>query len=211
MRKTLLAFFLVCVAVVAGHAQLLSTDIAFPTDASTIVVTVDANKGNKGLLNHTASDVYVHTGVITNLSTGPTNWRYVKFNQNFNQPNPNNPYPPYGGGFGGMQMALPNATIVLVLGILSIVTCCCFYGLIGLVLGIVALILSRKDKQNYLANMNYYTQSSYKNLNAGRVCSIIGLTLSGLILLICIVFAIFFGFNTLTDEETLKQFLRELQ
>ena len=81
MRKTLLAFFLVCVAVVAGHAQLLSTDIAFPTDASTIVVTVDANKGNKGLLNHTASDVYVHTGVITNLSTGPTNWRYVKFNQ----------------------------------------------------------------------------------------------------------------------------------
>ncbi len=87
MRKTLLAFFLLFFAVVAGHAQLLSTDIAFPTDASTIVVTMDANKGNKGLLNHTTSDVYVHTGVITNLSTSPTNWRYVKFNQNFNQPN----------------------------------------------------------------------------------------------------------------------------
>ena len=87
MRKFLLAFLLLCFAVVAGQAQLLSTDIAFPTDASTIVVTVDANKGNKGLLNHTASDVYVHTGVITNLSTSPTNWRYVKFNQNFNQPN----------------------------------------------------------------------------------------------------------------------------
>lgn len=87
MRKFLLAFLLLCFAVVAGRAQLLSTDIAFPTDASTIVVTMDANKGNKGLLNHTASDVYVHTGVITNLSTSPTNWRYVKFNQNFNQPN----------------------------------------------------------------------------------------------------------------------------
>lgn len=131
--------------------------------------------------------------------------------QNFNQPNPNNPFPPYGGGFGGMQMALPNATIVLVLGILSIVTCCCFYGLIGLVLGIVALILSRKDKENYLANMNYFTLSSYKNLNAGRVCAIIGLILSGIVLLFCIVIAVFFGFNTLTDEETLKQFLRELQ
>lgn len=131
--------------------------------------------------------------------------------QNFNQPNPNNPYPPYGGGFGGMQMALPNATIVLVLGILSIVTCCCFYGLIGLVLGIVALILSRKDKENYLANINYFTISSYKNLNAGRVCAIIGLILSGITLLFCIVFAIFFGFSTLTDEESLKQFLRELQ
>lgn len=131
--------------------------------------------------------------------------------QNFNQPNPNNPFPPYGGGFGGMQMALPNATITLVLGILSIVTCCCFYGLIGVVLGVVALILSKKDKENYLANMNYYTLSSYKNLNAGRVCAIIGLILSGLILLFCIGFAILFGFSTLTDEETLKQFLRELQ
>ena len=27
------------------------------------------------------SDVYVHIGVITNLSTGPTNWRYAKFSE----------------------------------------------------------------------------------------------------------------------------------
>jgi 1,4-alpha-glucan branching enzyme len=87
MRKVLLAFILFCFAAHAGYAQLLSTDIAFPTDGSTVVVTMDANKGNKGLLNHTSSDVYVHTGVITNLSTSATNWRYVKFNQNFNQPN----------------------------------------------------------------------------------------------------------------------------
>jgi hypothetical protein len=89
MIKTLLAFLLVSFVVVTGHAQLLSTDVAFPTDASSIVVTMDANRGNKGLLGHTASDVYVHTGVITNLSSGPTNWRYVKFNQNFNSPNAN--------------------------------------------------------------------------------------------------------------------------
>jgi hypothetical protein len=131
--------------------------------------------------------------------------------QNFNQFNQNNPFPPYGGGFGGMQIALPNAIIVLVLGILSIVTCCCFYGLIGLVLGIVALILSRKDKQNYLANMSFYTVSSYKNLNAGRVCAIIGLILSGIALLFCILFAIFFGFSALNDQEALKEILRELQ
>jgi len=131
--------------------------------------------------------------------------------QGFNQPNPNYPYPPYGSGFGGMQMALPNATLVLVLGILSIVTCCCFYGVIGLVLGIVALVLSRKDKENYLANMNYFTLSSYKNLNAGRVCAIIGLVLSGITVIVCILFAIFFGFSTLTDQEALKEVLRELQ
>ena len=131
--------------------------------------------------------------------------------QNFNQFNQNNPFSPYGGGFGGMQIALPNATIVLVLGILSIVTCCCFYGLIGLVLGIVALVLSRKDKQNYLVNMSFYTVSSYKNLNAGRVCAIIGLILSGIALLFCILFAIFFGFSALNDQEALKEILRELQ
>lgn len=89
MRKILLALVLFCFAVHASNAQLLSTDIAFPVDASTIVITMDANKGNKGLLNHTASDVYVHTGVITNISSGPTNWRYVKFNQDFNSPNAN--------------------------------------------------------------------------------------------------------------------------
>ncbi len=70
-----------------SNAQLLSIDIAFPTDASTIVVTMDAAKGNKGLLGHTPADVYVHTGVITNLSTTNSDWKYVKFNQNFNQPN----------------------------------------------------------------------------------------------------------------------------
>ncbi|WP_343531657.1 CCC motif membrane protein [Pedobacter sp.] len=131
--------------------------------------------------------------------------------KNINQPNPNDSFPPYGGGFGGMQMALPNATLVLVLGILSIVTCCCFYGLIGLALGIVALILSRKDRTNYFANMNYYTVSSYKNLSAGRVCAIIGLILSAITVFVCIVFAIFYGFNTLTDQEALKEVLRELQ
>lgn len=72
---------------VALKAQLLSLSNPFPTENGTVIVTMDANFGNKGLLNATASDVYVHTGVITNLSTSNTNWRYVKFNQNFNQPN----------------------------------------------------------------------------------------------------------------------------
>ena len=39
---------------------------------------------------------------------------------------------------------LPNGTAVLVLGILSIVTCCC-YGFIGLTFGIIAVVLANKD------------------------------------------------------------------
>ncbi|MEO9022294.1 MAG: alpha-amylase family glycosyl hydrolase [Ginsengibacter sp.] len=70
-------------------SQLLSWTPDFVTEGSTpVTITVDASYGNKGLLNYTpTSDVYVHTGVITNKSTGPTNWQHVKFNQNFNTPN----------------------------------------------------------------------------------------------------------------------------
>lgn len=70
------------------NGQLLAWTADFPKDNDNISITVDASKGNLGLLNYNpTSDVYVHTGVITNQSSGPTNWRYVKFNQNFNVPN----------------------------------------------------------------------------------------------------------------------------
>jgi 1,4-alpha-glucan branching enzyme len=43
------------------------------------VITLDATKGNQGLMGYTpATDVYVHMGVITNKSTSSSNWRYVK-------------------------------------------------------------------------------------------------------------------------------------
>lgn len=83
----LLLYLFSQVQVVQG--QLLSWTPAFPSDtSSSFSVTADASFGNKGLFNYAAtSDVYVHTGVITNLSTSPTDWKYVKFNQNFNLPN----------------------------------------------------------------------------------------------------------------------------
>jgi 1,4-alpha-glucan branching enzyme len=71
------------------YAQLLSANPAFPVDISTVTITVDCSKGNQGLMNYAnTGDVYVHTGVITNLSANPGDWRYVKFNQDFNTPNP---------------------------------------------------------------------------------------------------------------------------
>lgn len=82
---TLLVFFL-CHEL---HAQLLGTSPDFPVDNSTITIIADASKGNRGLFNYSnTGDVYVHTGVITSLSTSNADWRYVKFNQNFSQPNP---------------------------------------------------------------------------------------------------------------------------
>ncbi len=87
--KRLLLILLAAGLAVRGSAQLLSWTPDFPHDNDNISIIMDASKGNQGLFNFSAdSAVYIHTGVITNLSTGPSNWRYVKFGQNFNLPNP---------------------------------------------------------------------------------------------------------------------------
>lgn len=84
---------------------------------------------------------------------------------------------------------LPNATASLVLGIISIVTCW-LYGIPGIICGIIAIILHKKDKQIYQEDPVSY-QQSFKNSKAGFVCGIIGLILSGLyILLLILAFAI---------------------
>lgn len=88
---------------------------------------------------------------------------------------PANPYG--GGGYRPFPTPLPNANAVLVLGILSIALCIC-YGVVGLILGIIALVLSSRCKAMYEAQPSAYTPSSYNNMNAGRICAIIGICLS---------------------------------
>ncbi|MEJ7912194.1 MAG: hypothetical protein WKF70_03495, partial [Chitinophagaceae bacterium] len=89
--KRLLLLILPALVGSVSFAQLLSWSPLFPSatnDAQILTITVDATKGNQGLRDYIpASDVYVHIGVTTNLSTPATQWKYVKFNQNFNQPN----------------------------------------------------------------------------------------------------------------------------
>ncbi len=88
------------------------------------------------------------------------------------------------------KQQLPNATTVLVLGILSIVTCIC-YGVIGITLGIIALVLAKKDSQLYRHNPEMYT--GYENLKAGKICAIVGLSLGSLYVLLLIIYFIFIG------------------
>jgi hypothetical protein len=83
--------------------------------------------------------------------------------------------------------ALPNATASLVLGIISIVLCWC-YGLIGLILGIIGLIMGNKAVSLYKQSPGVYSEASYKNANAGKICSLIGLILGALYVLIIIAF-----------------------
>lgn len=77
---------------------------------------------------------------------------------------------------------LPNATAVLILGIISILTCCCGGLGIGVIAGIVALVLAKKDLKLYNENPDLYL--NYPTLNTGRILAIIGTTLSAITFLI---------------------------
>ena len=90
------------------------------------------------------------------------------------------------------QIPLPNASAVLVLGILSIVGCFC-YTLPGLIMGIIALVLAKKGNDIYQINPSSFTASSYSNLKAGKVCAIIGTILSAIGFLIGLVYLLIFG------------------
>ena len=76
--KRLLASFGSLLFSVSVFSQLLTWTPAFPKDNDNITITVDATKGNHGLMGF-SGNVYVHIGVITNLRTSGTNWLYVPF------------------------------------------------------------------------------------------------------------------------------------
>lgn len=73
------------------------------------------------------------------------------------------------------QQRLPNSTLILVLGILSILTCCC-YGVLGLILGIIAMVMANKATAMYMENPEQYT--GYQNVKTGKILAIIGIIIN---------------------------------
>ena len=107
--------------------------------------------------------------------------------------------------FNAPKIELPNATVVLVLGIISIVTCCC-YGIIGVICGIIALVLAKSATNLYLADPGKYTEGSYKNMNAGKICAWVGLSLSAIYILFMIWLIAAIGFSGLTDPNSIYNY-----
>lgn len=106
------------------------------------------------------------------------------------------------------QVSIPDASAVLVLGIISIVTCCCCMGIIGIICSIVAIIMYKNSIKVYNENPSLYKQSSLSNLNAGRICAIIGLILSLICVLAVIAMVIELGTEIFTNPE---RFLDEIK
>lgn len=67
-------------------STLISTSVDFPGIETTFTLTFDASKGNEGL-NNFSGDVFIYAGLITDKSTGPTDWKYVK-SSSFNSADP---------------------------------------------------------------------------------------------------------------------------
>jgi len=81
---------------------------------------------------------------------------------------------------------LPNAVLILVLGILSIILC--------QPLGIAALIMGNNSIAQYNANPGRYTEGSLNNVKAGRICGIIGIALMVLWIILMIAGVSIFSF-----------------
>lgn len=101
------------------------------------------------------------------------------------------------------QRKLPNATIALILSILSFILCCFTSGLGGVILAPIGLYLANKDRKLYLENPDQY--DNYSIVKAARIIAIIGLVLSALLLVTAIGLLIYAG-----SSEDLRHMLEEL-
>ena len=106
------------------------------------------------------------------------------------------------------QQTLPNSTLVLVLGILSIVSCIC-YGIPGLICGIVAVIVGQKATNVYKEAPENYR--GFDSVKAGKIMGIIGIVLSVLFILFLIWFISIVGWDAIQDEQLMRDRIEEMQ
>jgi len=76
MNRSLFLLLILIATTAILNAQVVYSDPAFPTAEDEVTLFFDASEGNGGLENCNC-DVYLHSGVITNLSNAPSDWRYV--------------------------------------------------------------------------------------------------------------------------------------
>jgi len=84
MKKFLLISILLLLSLTMP-AQLIVTDPVLPVVTGPVTIVFDATEGSGGLAGYDG-DVYAHTGVITENSSGGSDWRYVKSDWGQNTP-----------------------------------------------------------------------------------------------------------------------------
>jgi hypothetical protein len=84
MKQTLYYFFFLIWGS-SLSAQVITSDPELPLAEQPVTITFNAADGNGGLSGYDG-EVYVHTGVLTESSTGTTDWKYVKTDWGENTP-----------------------------------------------------------------------------------------------------------------------------
>jgi glycosidase len=79
MKKSLF-FLALLVGYCAAIAQVVTVTPTFPTASDNVTIFFDASEGNGALAGLSGNVVYAHTGVITDKSTSPSDWKYVQGN-----------------------------------------------------------------------------------------------------------------------------------
>ena len=100
-----------------------------------------------------------------------------------------------------VKQELPYATLIIILGTLSIPICCC-YG-IGLVLAIIALVLAIKQLNKAKQNPDlYYNVGTIKT---GLIIAIIGIVFNSIWIIYLIILIFSIGIKALTDPNLLRE------
>ncbi|MDP4282555.1 MAG: Por secretion system protein, partial [Bacteroidota bacterium] len=85
IKHFVISLILVFTLFSASYSQVVVTVPVNPTDLDSVTVIFDATQGNAGLKD-VSPPIYAHTGVITNLSTSSSDWKYVIAAWNVNIP-----------------------------------------------------------------------------------------------------------------------------
>ncbi len=102
------------------------------------------------------------------------------------------------------KQELHNSTLILIFGVLSVVGCC-FWGILGVVFGIITLVMAKRATAIYNSNPELYT--GYNNIKLGRTLALIGIVLSVISMIMAIAgFIIYGGFEGIErmQEEIFK-------
>jgi Alpha amylase, catalytic domain/Secretion system C-terminal sorting domain len=78
MRQVIFSALVYFISAMTARSQIITLTPSLPTDLDSVKIIFDATQGDAGLKGYTGNDVYAYTGVLTNLSTSNSNWRYVK-------------------------------------------------------------------------------------------------------------------------------------
>jgi len=83
MIKKIIFTIIILAIFINAKTQVVTSLPLYPIPNQLVTIYFDASLGNAALANYT-SDIWAHTGVITNLSTSTSDWKHVKTNWGIN-------------------------------------------------------------------------------------------------------------------------------